>query len=93
MSNAPMLHRAIVWIACLLVSSYFMWHAYEVFRHKESFASSFYSAYGNFEEWWNKSIKAFFTCPPQRSLYPYKLKLAMFFGYFYVLGSVLTLIG
>ena len=36
----------------MLLSSYFMYQAYEIFFNKEKWASSFYSAYGNFEEYW-----------------------------------------
>lgn len=33
-----------------------MYQAYEIFFNKEKWASSFYSAYGNFEEYWNKHV-------------------------------------
>lgn len=60
---------------------------------------TFYSAYGNFEVWWNKHAKRLvmkefaYTMPDQKSLHPYKLKATMLFGYLYGFGSLLLLSG
>jgi hypothetical protein len=43
-------------LGVVLMSSYFMYQAYEIFFNKEKWAGSLYSAYGNFEEWWNKQL-------------------------------------
>lgn len=44
-------------VGVILLSSYFLYQAYEIYYNKEKWASSFYSAYGNFEEYWNKHFK------------------------------------
>ena len=41
-----------------LLSCYFLYQAYEIFFNKEKWASSFYSAYGNFESYYNKQIRS-----------------------------------
>ena len=76
-----------------------MFQAYEIFKHQEKWSSSLYSAYGNFETWWNKHanrlvMKEFaYEMPDQRSLHPYKQKATMFMGYLYGFGSLLLLTG
>ena len=67
--------------------------------NKEKWASSLYSAYGNFETWWNKHFKRLvmtefaYTMPEQRDLYPYKQKATIFLGYAYGFGTLLLLTG
>ena len=86
-------------IGVMVLSAYFLYQAYEIFFNKEKWASSFYSAYGNFEEYWNKHLikslmKEFqYKMPVQKQLYPYKQKAAMFTGYFYGFGSILLWTG
>lgn len=41
----------------MLLSAFFIYQAYEIFFNKDKWASSFYSAYGNFEEYWNKHLR------------------------------------
>jgi hypothetical protein len=83
----------------VLVCSYFFWQAYEIFMHKDKWASSFYSAYGNFETWWNKHAKRLvmkefaYTMPEQKALHAYKHMATMAFGYMYGFGSLLLLSG
>ena len=52
-----MLLQTVQFVACLLLISYFAYNAYEIYSNKDKWASSFYSAYGNFESWWNKHFK------------------------------------
>ena len=67
--------------------------------HKQKWASSLYSAYGNFESWWNKHAKRYvmkefaYEMPNQRTLHPYKEKATMMLGYLYGFGSLLLLTG
>ena len=49
----------IQFIAVLLMCSYFLFQTYEIFMNKDKWASSLYSAYGNFETWWNKHFKRY----------------------------------
>lgn len=86
-------------VAVLLISSYFLFQAYEIFFNKEKWASSLYSAYGNFAEWWNKSFKRIvwnelaYTMPAQRDFYIYKHKATLILGYLFGIGSLLLLTG
>jgi len=86
-------------LAVMLLCAYFGYQAYEIFFNKEKWASSLYSAYGNFEEWWNKSFKRLvwkefaYTMPNQRDFYPYKQKATLILGYMYGFGSLLLLTG
>lgn len=86
-------------VGVMLLSTYFLYQAYEIYNHKDKWASSFYSAYGNFEEYWNKHFKKNLmrelqvSMPKQKELYPYKLKAAMIMGYLYGFGSLLLWTG
>ena len=79
--------------------SYFIYQAYEIFMNKDKWASSLYSAYGNFETWWNKHFKRLvmeefaYTMPDQHDLYPYKAKITLGLGYLFGVGSLLLLTG
>jgi hypothetical protein len=67
--------------------------------YKDKWASSFYSAYGNFETWWNKHAKRLvmkefaYSMPEQKALHAYKHMVTMAFGYLYGFGSLLLLSG
>lgn len=82
-----------------LVCSYFIWQAYEIFVQRDKWSSSLYSAYGNFETWWNKHFKRYvmkefaYTMPEQKSLHPYRNKVTMVFGYMYGFGTLLLFSG
>jgi hypothetical protein len=86
-------------VAVALICSYFLWQTYEIFMHREKWSSSLYSAYGNFETWWNKHFKRYvmkefaYTMPEQKTLHPYRNKATMVFGYMYGFGSLLLISG
>jgi hypothetical protein len=86
-------------VAVALVCSYFLFQTYEIFMYKDKWSSSLYSAYGNFETWWNKHAKRLvmkefaYTMPEQRSLHPYRNKITMILGYLYGFGSLWLLSG
>ena len=86
-------------LAVVLMTSYFLFQAYEIFMNKDKWASSFYSAYGNFEMWWNKHFKRLvwnefaYEMPDQRDMYPFKAKVALALGYGYGFGTLLLLTG
>ena len=72
---------------------------YEIYTHKERWASNFYSSYGSFETWWNKNFKRTlmkefaYTMPDQKELYPYKQKAAVVAAYVWGFGSLLLWTG
>lgn len=76
------------------MSSYFLYQAYEVFFNKEKWASSLYSAYGKFEEYWNKHLRKrlinefSYSVPAQKAVYPYKYKASLIMGYLYGFGGL-----
>ena len=86
-------------LAVALMCSYFLYQTYQIFMFKDKWASSFYSAYGNFETWWNKHFKRLvmeefaYTMPDQHDLYPYKHKVTIGIGYAFGFGSLLLLTG
>ena len=52
-----MVIKVLQMVAILLLCAYFLYNCYEIYNAKDKWASSFYSAYGNFESWWNKQFK------------------------------------
>ena len=99
MAKVPCYVYATQQLALVLLCSFFMFQAYTIFTNQEKWASSFYSAYGNFEEWWNKSFKRYlwqefaYSLPPQREMYPFKYKATIVMGYMYGIASILLVIG
>ena len=97
--QVSMIVKILQLIAIMLLCSVFVYNAYEIYIAKDKWASSFYSAYGNFESWWNKQFKRklmkefAFTAPDQKELYPYKIKVTMIIGYMYTFGTLLLLTG
>ena len=86
-------------IATLLFTAFFLYQSYEIYSNKDKWASSFYSAYGAFESWWNKQFKRLimkefaYTMPDQKELQPYKAKVALGMGYGCAFGSLLLWTG
>ena len=86
-------------LGVFLLAAYFIYQAYEIYFNKEKWASSLYSAYGNFEEFWNKNLKKNlikelqYGLPKQKEVYIYKHKAAMIMGYLYGFGALLLLTG
>ena len=99
MGEVTTVTRLLQMVAVVLFCAYFLFNVYEIYSNKDKWASSFYSAYGNFESWWNKQFKRTlmkefaFTFPDQKELYPYKSKVTMIVGYAYGFGSLLFLTG
>lgn len=52
--EASMVVKAMQMTSLLLITAYFGFLVYEIYSNKEKWASNFYSAYGAFENWWNK---------------------------------------
>lgn len=44
-------------IAILLLTSYFLYQAYDIYMFRDRWTSQMYSSYGAFESWWNKQYK------------------------------------
>ncbi len=86
-------------IAILLLTSYFLYQAYEIYMFRDRWTSHMYSSYGAFESWWNKQYKRLlmnefaYTMPDQKELFPYKAKITVGFGYAFAFGSMLLLTG
>ena len=97
--EASVVRKAGQFIACLLFSATFLYTAYDIYMNKDKWASSFYSAYGSFESWWNKIykrqiLKEFaYTMPDQQLLRPYRAKAALCIMYASGLGSLLLWTG
>ena len=85
--------------AVLIFTAFFIYQAYEIYTNKDKWASSFYSAYGSFESWWNKQFKRTmmkefaYDMPDQSLLRPYKAKIALGMGYGCAFGSLLLWTG
>ena len=77
----------------------FAYQAFEIYTKKDKWASNFYSSYGTFESWWNRSFKRelmnefAYSMPDQKELQPYKAKAALIFGYGLGFGSLLLWTG
>ena len=94
-----MMRKAGQFIATILFTAVFIYQAYEIYSNKDKWASSFYSAYGSFETWWNKQFKRVmmkefaYDMPDQRIFNPYRAKIAMGMGYCCAFGSLLLWTG
>ena len=99
MAEASTCVKIFQFLAVLLFIAYFCFQCYEIYSGKDKYASKFYSAYGQFESWWNKNFKRTimnefaYTMPDQKELYPYKAKVTMFMGYFWAFGSLWLVTG
>ena len=91
--------KAMQFLAVLLLTAYFAHTSYQIYSARDKWASTFYSAYGNFESWWNKQFKRIlwnefaYSMPDQKELYPYKAKVALILGYCNAFGSLLLITG
>ena len=91
--------KILQFLACLLLCSFFLYQAFEIYQRKDKWASNLYSTYGAFESWWNKQFKRVimnefaYTMPDQKELYPYKAKATLVYGYVCAFGSLLLLTG
>ena len=98
-ADISMVTKGAQFLAIMLLCAYFFYQAYEIYTAKDKWASTFYSNYGSFESWWNKQFKRTvmnefaYTMPDQRELYPYKAKVALFYGYACAFGSLLLFTG
>ena len=91
--------QAVQLVARLMFISYFVYNAFEIYLSTDIWAVSFYSAYFNFESWWDKHVKRNlwkdfqYSLPEFGALYPYTQKATIIFGYLYAFGGLLLLNG
>ena len=95
MAQITLMKQVMQFVACVLLTAWFCFQAFEIYQNRDRWGSMFYSAYGSFDSWWNKQYKRTlmsefaYDMPDQKLLMPYKSKAAVIFGYACTFGSAL----